>query len=566
MALARRYGDPNRDNYSRDLSYGSTQRRQHRFRVRRAANWGPPVMTMTESPAREVLASQGSAPGPDEATEQARRVRRPFSPSRSVVWGALVLLSTQPITWLASLLTAAFLPRYLGDGDLGQYTVALTIAGLTGTVMSLGITTSMVRSVAAQPGRAFRDGPAALVLLVGLAIPVVVGLALAGPLLGFAAEQADVLALVLAGMVITTAQSVLYSVLVGQQRHGRFAWINAASALFTAVAGILVLVAGGSLATFVAVGLITMSLALVLGWKCSGVGFDRSAINLPHFRALIREGFPFLGAVVATRLRGDIETTLLAILVGHQAVGWLAAATRIVAVPLFIPTLIITPLLPALSQCAHDRGALDRAVRRSLGALMILMLPISALIVAIAPAIPDLLGWGPAFWNSVLVMQVLGLTMPLTAVGMVLGTALIALGRERRWLGVSIAATGLGIGLNLLAIPAFDVGVQNGAVGASIVRIITELVMIGGALILLPRGLVDRATGLLLSRIVIASACLTVVAAWLVPVSPVVAVAGGALTYIVTLLLLRVMRLADAWRVRSMALDALAHRRGAVHA
>jgi O-antigen/teichoic acid export membrane protein len=529
-------------------------------------------VAMTKSIAREVLASRDSKAGPDEvsvepneSTVQAHQTRRSFSPSRSVARGALALLSTQPITWLASLLTTAFLPRYLGDGDLGQYTVALTIAGLAGTVLSLGITMSMVRSVAAQPGRAFRDGPAALVLLVGLAIPVAIALALAGPLLGFGVERTDVLALVLAGMVITTAQSVLYSVLVGQQRHARFAWINAVSALITAIAGISVLVASGSLAAFVAVGLVVSSVALILGWQRSGLGFERSGISLPYFRTLIRDGFPFLGTVVATRLRGDIETTLLAVLVGNQAVGWLAAANRIVAVPLFIPTLIITPLLPALSQCADDRSALDRAVRRSLGALMILMLPISALIVAIAPAIPSFLGWSPSFWNSVLVMQVLGLTMPLIGIGMVLATALIAIGRERHWLGVNIAATGLGLGLNLLAIPAFDVSVENGAVGASIVRVLTEFVMIGGALILLPRGLLDRATVLLLSRIVLASACLAVAAACLVPVSPIVAVAGGALTYIVTLLLLRVVRLADAWRVRSMALDALARRRGAVH-
>src|SRR5947209_7875798 len=69
------------------------------------------------------------------------------SNATSIGRGAMALLSTQPLTWAASLLTAGLVPHFLGDASLGDLTLAVAIAGLLGLLVSAGIPGSLARHV-----------------------------------------------------------------------------------------------------------------------------------------------------------------------------------------------------------------------------------------------------------------------------------------------------------------------------------------------------------------------------------------------------------------------------------
>src|SRR5579884_1294951 len=105
------------------------------------------------------------------------------SPAMSIARGALALLSTQPLTWAATLATTIFLPRYLGDTGLGTYALAISVATLVAMVCSLGVPDYLARWLAAEPA-AVREGGGALVLLTGVAILVGLPLAVVLPHVG----------------------------------------------------------------------------------------------------------------------------------------------------------------------------------------------------------------------------------------------------------------------------------------------------------------------------------------------------------------------------------------------
>jgi O-antigen/teichoic acid export membrane protein len=263
---------------------------------------------------------------------------------------------------------------------------------------------------------------------------------------------------------------------------------------------------------------------------------------------------------VSLRLRHEVDVILLGLLLNQQAVGWLAAANRINYIPIFIPTLITTPLLPALSRSASDRLTFERTLRRSMQIVLLLTIPAAALMIALAPSIPDLLQWGPTFEHSIPVLMILALHQPLVAIDMVLGTGLIALHDERRWLGVSIGATILKPILSILAIPLFDQWLGNGAIGAAVTVVVAELLMLGGALLLLPRGMLDARTAHVGARIVVAGICLLATTAWLRPTSLPLAVAAGGLVLVVTVAALGVVRLDDLRAVHGMVRRSLSSR------
>ena len=484
------------------------------------------------------------------------------SASSHVLRGALAMLSTQPFTWAASLLTTIFIPRYLGDADLGEVALAQSVALLAGAFLSLGVPTALVRGVAARPERSAADGTSALVLLMGVSVPIALGIFVLWPLFVGQLVRTDILALALANMIVGQASGVVTSILVGKQRHLQFAWITAASALGNSLLGVAVLIAGGGVIGFLLVGLLASIVVTVVGWRLARVGLDAAGLAPAAIVRMARAGLPFLGMAVSNRIRIDLEVVYLGSLVGASAVGLWAAAGRVVWIPLFIPNLIVTPLLPALTQTVADRPALGRTLRRSLETVTVLTVGPSAGILALAPAVPGLLGWDPSYGASAPIIAVLAASLPLIGISMVLGTSLTALGDERRWLAVGVAATVLHGVVSIGLIALFAQRGENGALGSALARVLTEIVIIGGAIWLLPRGFVGWSFAHFLARVLAAAAALVLAVSWLLPIWLPLAVVGGGLVYAAALLALGAVRPGELLHAGGVAQAALKRRLG----
>jgi O-antigen/teichoic acid export membrane protein len=248
---------------------------------------------------------------------------------------------------------------------------------------------------------------------------------------------------------------------------------------------------------------------------------------------------------VVLTVTSGIDRVLLGGFVPAAEVGWYAAAFRIIGIPIFIPTLVITPLFPALSRSVSEPDTIRRTIAQTVRIMLLLMVPLCAGIIVVAPAIPALFAWPDDFGNAVPLMVILSLQLPVVAVDMVLGTVLMAIGRQGRWLAVGMFAAALKIALNYVTIPVFEHAVGNGAIGASVVTIATEIVMFGGAMLLIPRSLLDPRLAWGALRIALAGLAIVVVGTYLLPMALALAIAGGVLAYLVASIGLRALTLDD---------------------
>lgn len=481
------------------------------------------------------------------------------SPSASVARGAIALLTTQPITWATSLLAAAFLPRFLGDAGLGQYALAMTVAAVAGTFVSLGVPNYLVRRVVTQPSRSTIDAGAALVLLVGVSALTALVLWLLLPFLNIPVSL-NVLRFALAGMVVGAASVVLSALLQGRESHRRFAWLNAANQVVVTLGSLAVLGVTRSIEAFMATGLVALLVMLAVTWYFTRLRLHRTAFAPRLLWQLVVGGVPFMGWNVALAVYTEMDKFLLAMFSSSMAIGWYASAFRIISIPGFITTAVVTPLLPALSRSAGDRVVFLNTLRRSVTVVLFITAGVSAVIVGAAPGIPGLLGWPASFSSAVPLLMILALRVPLTAVDTALGTALVALHSERRWLGVAIVAAVVNPAANFVLIPFFERRMQNGAIGAALVTVATELLMFCGAVILLPRGTLDRPTLWIGARILVAAAGAASVTAILEPLSILLAAPAGGIAFLVAAAALRIVRLADLWTLRTLAMQMLERR------
>ncbi len=466
-----------------------------------------------------------------------------------VTRGVFAFLSTQPFTWASSLAIAVLVPRYLGAAALGTYGVSWNIAQFVGDLTSFGLKNLLTRRVATEPSQASRYATAAVAIAMTGALTVSVLIVCA--LLVIDRDQPDdtVTAIALCLGLFTTIQTLIQAYLIGVGKNAKSAWSLAGAQVFAAALGIATLVLGGGLYPYAVAGLVGGVLSTAVILRASGLHFDRSALVPRFMRELAISGLPFLGWNVALRIRGGIDVILAGLLLDASVAGWLVAAYRIIGVIAFIPTAVTAPLLPALSR-NKGRAEFRTLLGMSLSTVILLTVPVSATIFALAPLVPAVLGWPDSLQNAIPVMQLLAFQQPLVAVDMVLGTGLVALGLERPWLRVAIAGAILNPLLNLALIPLAQQVLANGALGAALVELTTELLFLAGALRLTPRGMLGWEAIRSAVQVVVAGIALVVVATLLRPYGFGIAFLGGGAAFAATAFALGVLRLQQLHAVR----------------
>ena len=110
---------------------------------------------------------------------------------------------------------------------------------------------------------------------------------------------------------------------------------------------------------------------------------------------------------------------------------------------------------------------------------------------------------------------------------------------------VGVCATVFNIVVNLAAIPWFQTTLGHGALGAAVVTVLTEFFMFGGALVVIPKHLLDVAIAWHSARLVAAAAAAVAVGFALVPVLGLVALPIVGLAYLGAAVCLRAVSMSD---------------------
>src|SRR5262249_29605480 len=145
------------------------------------------------------------------------------------------------------------------------------------------------------------------------------------------------------------------------------------------------------------------------------------------WRAIGVGGMPFFlwGAILM--VYGSIDVLMLEGMTNSDVVGWYTLAYRWVGIPVALPVILATVVLPSLSTLAHAHGPeFSRIVNRAVQIALFAAIPMATGIALVAGDIIQVLHYPAGFEHSVLLMQILAIHIPVVALDMVLATALTA--------------------------------------------------------------------------------------------------------------------------------------------
>jgi O-antigen/teichoic acid export membrane protein len=383
-----------------------------------------------------------------------------MSLTSKVAMNTTALTAGRGLLAVTGVVSVGIAARYLGLEAYGALTAATAFVTAFTPLADIGVATIAARELARNPDRPERILGAVFALSLLLTAVSALAIIAIGQILYGAPENDDIRRAVLI--------LVLSSLPMG-------APAVAASAYFVARQQAWVGVVAGVLASVVTLALLSLSVALHLGFTgivvayaatalvygASMVAFAWGKIRIrPNFdRALIRQllvwALPLGAAMIVQALYWRLDAILLSLLSSDAQVGVFGLAFKAVDAVLVLPFYITITLLPEFSRLSEERERLDALLQRAVQLMLFVIVPMFGTLFIYADRVVVLLGGGQ-FQEAAAVLRILLVGVATQFLCVLLGQALIALNRQSRFLytGVLVAVVNLAVALPL--IPVFD--------------------------------------------------------------------------------------------------------------
>jgi O-antigen/teichoic acid export membrane protein len=461
------------------------------------------------------------------------------------------LMVSQLVTWLLTLLLTLFLPRFLGAAAVGQLHFANSLWAIVVVLVSFGMDQLITKEVARAPEKTAELFGTSVVVRAILYVFGFGAVALYLHLLDYPTLTVQVVYVIgisqLAGLFIGAVQASLQGL---EKMQYMSIGTVAGKAVNTVVCIILLLLGYGVLV----IAMITVLSAFVnLGiqlFYLRRLQPVRLRFSWSASVGMLRAGSPYLFTYLFLVIYQQVDAIIIAGLVNETTLGWYSAADRLFGTFLFVPTVFMTAVFPALSRLYVTEGEgdqLSRIMSKSFDLLLMLSVPIGLGVIVVARPLVILL-FGAEFANSGPILAVMGVVLTLTYQNMLLGQFVISTDRQNKWTVIMAIAAISTVPLDLVLVPWCQAQFGNGAIGGAIAFVITETGMMFAGLRLLPPGSLKR-SNLWSGARIFAAGFVMMGAAWLLrDTFLLLPVAVGGLVYGLLLVLLRVIGPAE-WQL-----------------
>jgi O-antigen/teichoic acid export membrane protein len=472
-----------------------------------------------------------------------------------------VLTGSQVATWCASLAWSLVVPRVLGPAQIGIYTLGVAAGGVLTVVIGLGMQPLLVREIAADKDRAPALIGTSIVLRGLISLPVLAGVVIATRLGHIGAEEGAALTLGWGMCIFYLLAEPIQSAFQASDKMQYLAYAGVLTKTGVAVGGIALVLVGvraiGLLITSIAVMAVVMALNFIWVRRLSSIDWR---VTWARLRSLFLAALPYWSFAAFFTIYLWIDSLMLGIMTSSTVLGWYGLPTRLFGTLLFVPTILSTAWLPQMVRRAAAGGeGIWHSAHTSIELVLSISMPVCVGTALVAPALIRLL-YGPAFAQSAPVMVILAFCLPPMYFGAMVNQVLIALKRQMDWTKVMALASIVNPIANLILIPYFQRRTGNGAIGAALSLLVTEL-LISGIGVALTRRAFSAGTFVRLGKALVATAGMALVVELTLRRA---GLAAGILSGVVTLSVLAVALRVLSAEERDLLREALARitRRG----
>jgi len=404
------------------------------------------------------------------------------------------LVLGQGVTTALGIVYSGSLGRFLGANEFGLFFLLSSFAAFAYVLVDWGQQLYVIREVARSPLRSGELLGTGIVLRMVGTLLVCIPTGLAAWALGYG-QRAEwfTLAFIVSSLPFWLGQ--LYGIVFRGRDHmgldAMVAVVNKSIALLLALTALFLgLGLGGVIVAQACAGGVALIVAMRLYRRVTSAAVQFSRTTA---REMLSGGAALAAMFLAIYAQSYIDAVLLSKLAPLDAVGWYAAAKSIMGT-LFAPAgILASSFFPRLSRAAANRTDFTREVRKALRLMLWLGGLVGVGTYLFADTAIRLIYGTLHFGPAADILRVFGPGLFLLFIGVFFSHVLTALGRERAFVVAKVSSVILSTLLALILIPYFQRRSGNGGIGVVLAFVLSEFVIFGSSLFLMPRGTLGSA-------------------------------------------------------------------------
>ncbi len=389
---------------------------------------------------------------------------------QQIVKNTAWLFLAQLVGYLLAFFYTIYSAQYLGAEGFGILSFALAFVAIFGVLADLGVSTLAVREVARKKSISRKYLSNLLVLKIILSLLTLLLIALAINLMGYPSATITAVYWAALFIVFTSLSQIFYSIFQAYERM-EFQSVGIILNSVVLFGGVFYAIqmsfdAAGFVSIYaLASGVVLLFNIIICTWKFFPPHLE---IDIKFFQSVIKEAWPFAASGIFVTIYFWIDSVLISLIQGNEAVGYYNVAYRLLLVFLVIPTMVNIAVFPVMSQYyVSSRDSLKLAYEKYLRYMLILGVPLGVGVTLLAQDF-ILLFFGPAFSDSVIALQILVWASVLIFISSSVARLLESSNKQLIITKITALSAISNIVLNLALIPFYSY------VGASIATVLTE--------------------------------------------------------------------------------------------
>jgi O-antigen/teichoic acid export membrane protein len=384
------------------------------------------------------------------------------------------LVFAQVITMISGFFLVVCLARYLGTIGYGKLSFAQSFTSILVVFADCGINVMSIREISKNKNNVEKYLSNTLAVKVFLAFLAFIIIYLTINLMDYPADTTLIVILFGVSTIINTFSQYLRSIFKAFEKMEYEALLNIFYSLILLTSVVLLLNYGFGLLEIAYAYIITEVINFTLTFliiikKFAKPNFE---LDLSFCKLLIKEAIPFSMTIFVGMIYLKIDTVMLSSMKGYEAVGWYNASCTIIFALLFIPNIYILSIFPLMSRFYKNNSNNDLKIiiEKSSKYMFMLSLAITLLLLTLSEKIIYLI-YGNSFANSITILKILSIYLPLRFVNNITGYTLASINKESFHAGVGLIGAFVNIILNIYLIPHYSF------IGAAIATVLTEIIM-----------------------------------------------------------------------------------------
>ncbi|MEP6754084.1 MAG: polysaccharide biosynthesis C-terminal domain-containing protein [Chthonomonadales bacterium] len=395
-------------------------------------------------------------------------------PESRVTKNAIIYSLGQIISWCITFLTISIIPRYLGEGALGQAAIAGTAVATVAAAVGFSIERYLIAEIARAGDGAERIIRAVMGLrlvsapLIILGSCIILGRTNVYPLIWILGS------IHMSIFILNSIGDPLRSTLAGWENAKTVTLIDL-MATFGSLLAIPLMFFGIIGVTSVGV-IISVSVLAVRTNQVSKRISLRPTFDLPLWKTLIKGAAGFYVVDLVVALYGFSSIFVLRHFSDEPTVGVFGLAIRLQGTFLFLPTALGFALLPSLARMAEVGGDEFKDMQRRVMGIMIVMgLPVGVMVFVLAESFTHFLYGYNKFQGLPQALQACAFNLIPLYISSMLYQFLVAQKKNAIWSIFLLVTVGINYVCAIFFVPYTVRVYGNGAIGAILALVVAEV-------------------------------------------------------------------------------------------